>query len=63
MWLCAIIRVSIHGLRAFVGDTEVSARKVRGAALGNWNGRGGGGGSERREEVSPPVRPPPTREH
>jgi hypothetical protein len=34
-------RVSIHGLRALIGDTEVSARKVRGAALGMW-GRGTG---------------------
>jgi hypothetical protein len=34
-------RVSIHGLRALIGDTEVSARRSRGAALGMW-GRGTG---------------------
>jgi hypothetical protein len=37
--LCAITRVSIHGLRTMIGDTEVSARRFRGAALGMW-GRG-----------------------
>ena len=41
MWLCAITSVSIHGLRALIGDTEVSARRFRGAALGMW-GRGTG---------------------
>ena len=37
--LCAITSVSIHGLRTMIGDTEVSARRFRGAALGMW-GRG-----------------------
>jgi urease gamma subunit len=40
MWLCAITSVSIHGLRALIGDTEVSARKFRGAALGMGEGPG-----------------------
>lgn len=57
--LCAITRVSVHGLRALIGDTEVSARKVR--AL-RW-ACGGGARDERRAEVSPPVRSPPPREH
>lgn len=39
--LCAITRVSIHGLRSLIRDTGVSARKFRGAALGMW-GRGVG---------------------
>jgi hypothetical protein len=40
-WLCAITRVSVHGLSALIGDTEVSARRFWGAALGMW-GRGTG---------------------
>lgn len=43
MWLCAITSVSIHSLLALIGDTRVSARKFRGAALGKFErtwGRG-----------------------